>query len=153
MPAAVNLALYREEHERLRERLSTIEAQRRQVIRAIRDTEMLIATVTAPGQPLLPIDGLQLKGRRATTRHGRAAGAKLKPRDRKVLRIVNAAPIGFAELQKRTGINEWTLRDSIVRLIVAGKVQRFGLARATKFAKASLKTEPDTALVGFLVSR
>lgn len=149
MAATVNLAIYREESERLRRALAEVETQRARLLRAIRANETLIATAIAPDQPLLPIDGLE-RGRRATTRHGRALGAKLNSRDRRVLRFIEKGPIAFSELLERTGINEWTLRDSIAKLMVAGKVKRFGLARATRFAKASIKTEPDSSFLGFL---
>lgn len=152
-PAPVNLAQYREQHEQQRAELAAIEAKRKQLLQAIRATETLIAAGIAPEQPLLPIEGLQRAlGRRATTRHGRAAGSKLKPMDRKVLRVIGKGPISFAVLQERTGINQWTLRDSIARLMVSGQVKRFGLARATRFAKASLKAEPDRSLLGFLIN-
>lgn len=149
----VNLAIYREESERLRQALADVEAQRTRLLRAIRANESLIATAIAPDQPLLPIEGLQRLDRRSTTRHGRAIGAKLTKADRRVLRIIEKGPIAFADLQEQTGINQWTLRDSIARLMVCGAVKRFGLARATRFAKASLQTEPDSSFLGFLVSK
>lgn len=151
--APVDLLAYRAESERLRKQLAAVDEQRSRLLRAIRANETLIATALAPEQPLLPIEGLQRgAGRRATTRHGRALGAKLNRTDRRVLRIIAAAPISFAELRQRTDINEWTLRDSIARLMVNGEVKRFGLARATRFAKASLKTQPDSSVLGFLVN-
>lgn len=92
--------------------------------------------------------------RRATTRHGRALGAKLNRRDRRVLRLIEKGPISFADLHsKLPDINEWTLRDSLAKLMVAGEVKRFGLARATRFAKASLQTQPDSSYLGFLVNK
>lgn len=153
MAAPVNLAMYREESERLKRQLAEVDSQRARVLRAIRANETLIATAIAPEQPLLPIEGLERRGRRSTTRHGRALGATLNARDRRVLRQIDKGPISFGDLQERTGVNEWTLRDSIARLLVAGEVKRFGLARATRFAKASLKTEPDSSFLGFLVSK
>jgi predicted HTH transcriptional regulator len=147
-----DLAAYRVESERLRSELAVTEANRRQLLRAIRANEALIATAIAPEQPLLPIEGLQRTASRSTTRHGRALSAKLNKTDRKVLRIVAGGPISFADLRERSGVNEWTLRDSIARLMVAGEVRRFGLARATRFVKASLKSAPDTSLHGFLAS-
>lgn len=146
----MNLAVYREESARLRRALAEVETQRVRLLRAIKANETLIATAIAPDQPLLPIEGLE-RGSRATTRHGRALCSKgLNSRDRRVLRLIESGPIAFAELHERSGINEWTLRDSIAKLIVAGEVKRFGLARATRFAKASIKTEPDSAFLGFL---
>jgi hypothetical protein len=152
-PAVVDLATYREQIGRLRTELAQVDAKRATLMRAIKAGEMVIATALAPEQPLLPIDGLQRSGSRSTTRHGRAIGRKLNKTDRKVLRVIGTSAIAFADLRERSGINEWTLRDSIARLMVAGEVKRFGLARATKFAKAALKTEPDTSLLGFLISQ
>lgn len=134
--APVDLVAYRDESKRLRQQLADVEAQRSQLLRAIQANETLVATAIAPQQPLLPIDGL-VRGRRATTRHGRALGAKLNRRDRRVLRLIEKGPISFADLHsKLPDINEWTLRDSLAKLMVAGEVKRFGLARATRFAKA-----------------
>src|SRR5687768_10631528 len=118
MAATVNLAVYREDNARLRKELAEVDARRQQLLRALQANESLIATALAPEQPLLPIEGMSSRASlRSTTRYGRAMGRKLKPRDRKVLRIIAAkGPIAFAQLQEETGINEWTLRDSIARL-------------------------------------
>lgn len=153
MSAPVSLAIYREESDRLRKALAETEANHAQLLRAIRANEALIATAIAPEQPLLPIEGLRRAGGRPTTRHGRALAATLNKTDRRVLRIVATGPIAFADLQARSGINEWTLRDSIARLMVAGEVRRFGLARATRFVKASVKPAVDNSLLDFLANR
>lgn len=154
MPTAVvDLAGYRARSEQLRQELADVAAKHAQLVQRLHDTETFIAAALAHEQPPLPIDGLQGLGR-PTTRHGRAVGRKLNKTDRRVLRVIVTVPsISFADLQKRTGINEWTLRDSIARLMVHGEVKRFGLARATRFAKASLKTEHESSLLGFLVNK
>lgn len=151
----IDLALYREQSEQLRHELAEVEAQRARLVRAIRANETLIAASLKSEQPLLPLDcSDHHNGWRPTTRHGRAIGKKLNKTDRKVLRIINSGPpISFADLRARSGVNEWTLRDCITRLMVAGEVKRFGLARATRFAKATIKTERDTSLLGFLVNK
>lgn len=149
MTAPVDLAQYRQ----LRDELAQVDARRAALVRALQANDMLIAAVQASEQPLLPIEGLARTGRRATTRYGRAAGAKLNKTDRRVLRVIGKGPIGFSDLQATTAINKWTLRDSIDRLLVAGEVRRFGQARATRFVKASLKTKTaDTSLLGFLMN-
>jgi hypothetical protein len=149
--AVIDLAVYRAQSQQLRQELAEVNAKRARLLQTLHDTETVIAAALSHEQPLLPIDGLQRSSR--STRHGRAVGRKLNAMDRRVLRIIGKNAIAFSELQKRSGINEWTLRDSITRLMVHGRVKRFGLARATRFAKASLKTEPDKSLLGFLVNK
>lgn len=154
MTSPVNLAQYREEAARLRAELAQVDERRASIVRAIKSNDVVLAAASASEQPLLPIDGLQRASRRSTTRHGRAAGAKLNRRDRRVLRILAKGPLTFSELQVKSGVNKWTLRDSIDRLLVAGEVKRFGLARATRFVKASLKaSQSDASILDFLVNR
>lgn len=155
MGAPVNLAVYRDESVRLRRALAEAEVNKSRLLRALQANEALVATALAPEQPLLPIEGLRRRpGARPTTRHGRALAATLNKTDRRVLRIIANGPIAFAELQERSAVNEWTLRDSIARLMVAGEIRRFGLARATRFVKASLKVAAsDNSLLGFLANR
>lgn len=148
----IDLAVYRAQSQQLRQELAETEAKRARLLQTLHDTETVIAAALSYEQPPLPIDGLQ-RSSRSTTRHGRAVGRKLNAMDRRVLRIIGKQAIAFGDLQKRSGVNEWTLRDSITRLMVHGKVKRFGLARATRFAKASLKNEPDKSLLGFLVNK
>lgn len=148
----VDLATYREQSERLRQEIAAVEAHHAQLLKTLHETETFIAAALSHEQPPLPIDGLQGLGR-STTRHGRALGRKLNKTDRRVLRIIAKGPISFSDLQKRCDVNEWTLRDSLARLMVHGEVKRFGLARATRFAKASLKTERDSSLLGFLITK
>lgn len=151
--SVVSLDSYREESARLKGELAAVDAQRARLVRAIQENEALIASAIAPEQPLLPIEGVERAGRRSTTRHGRAIGSPLKARDLAVLNIIEKGPIAFSQLQEESGVNEWTLRDSIARLMVAGKVRRFGLARATRLVKASLKTAtPDSSLLDFLAN-
>jgi hypothetical protein len=141
-----DLERYRLDRDQAHDELATVDARRTELLSAIRRYDALIGIAIQLPLPYLaavPETAVQrANARRATTRVGRSARPRAMNRtDQRVLMALRRGAITFSELKTVTGINEWTLRDALVRLQVAGAIRRYqpdGPNRALRYAKASL---------------